>query len=141
MNSAPIITQDTIVFGILMLCLGFVFYTSTIKSGGWKTFYKIVPALLMAYLLPAIFTSAGIISPEWETMDDAGKIVTHESNAYFVASRYLLPASLVLMTLSIDLKAVFNLGAKALIMFLTGTVGIIIGGPIAILIISAVSPE
>src|SRR5690606_23210020 len=60
---------------------------------------------------------------------------------YFIASRYLLPASLVLMTLSIDLKAIFNLGPKALIMFFTGTIGIIIGGPIAILLISIFSPE
>ena len=45
------------------------------------------------------------------------------------------------MTLSIDLKAVFNLGPKALIMFFTGTVGIMIGGPIAILLISFVSPD
>ena len=45
------------------------------------------------------------------------------------------------MTLSIDLKAIFNLGSKALIMFFTGTVGIIIGGPIAILLISIFSPE
>ena len=45
------------------------------------------------------------------------------------------------MTLSIDLKAVFNLGWKALIMFFTGTIGIIIGGPIAILLIASVSPE
>lgn len=58
-----------------------------------------------------------------------------------MASRFLLPAALVLMTLSIDLKAIFNLGSKALIMFFTGTVGIIIGGPIAILLISIFSPE
>jgi len=45
------------------------------------------------------------------------------------------------MTLSIDLKAVFNLGWKALIMFFTGTVGIIIGGPIAILLIASISPD
>ena len=45
------------------------------------------------------------------------------------------------MTLSIDLKAVFNLGWKALVMFFTGTIGIIIGGPIAILLISTFSPE
>lgn len=36
---------------------------------------------------------------------------------------------------------IFNLGHKALIIFFTGTIGIIIGGPIAILLISAVSPE
>jgi len=52
-----------------------------------------------------------------------------------------LPAALILMTLSIDLKGVFNLGPKALIMFFTGTIGIIIGGPLAILLISVFSPE
>jgi uncharacterized membrane protein len=45
------------------------------------------------------------------------------------------------MTLSIDLKAVFNLGWKALVMFFTGTLGIIIGGPIAILLLATFSPE
>jgi uncharacterized membrane protein len=128
MEKAPLFTDDTIVFGIIMLCLGFVFFTSSKKEGFWHKFYKVVPALLMAYLLPAIFNSLGIIS-------DA------HSNLYFVASRYFLPAALILMTLSIDLKAIFNLGPKALIMFFTGTVGIIIGGPIAILLISIFSPE
>ncbi|MDP3946228.1 MAG: DUF819 family protein [Lutibacter sp.] len=141
MDTTPIITQDTIAFGILMLTLGFVFYTSSSENSGWVKFYKIVPALLMAYMLPAIFTSLGIIAPEWESVNDAGEIVKHESKLYYVSSRFLLPASLVLMTLCIDLKAVFNLGPKALIMFLTGTVGIIIGGPVAILLISLVSPE
>ena len=45
------------------------------------------------------------------------------------------------MTLSIDLKAIYNLGYKALIMFFTGTLGIIIGGPISILILSIFFPE
>jgi len=141
MDTAPLFTQDTIVFGILMLTLGFVFYTSSSKNGFWKKFYKYIPALLMAYMLPAVFTSTGIIAPDWETVDDAGTVVKHSSQVYYIASRYLLPAALVLMTLSIDLKAVFNLGPKALIMFLTGTAGIIIGGPIAIMLISIISPE
>lgn len=124
----PLFADDTVVFGLLALCLGFVFYTSSIKTGFWKKFYGIVPTVLMCYLLPGILTSLGIISDE-------------VSNLYFVASRYLLPAALVLMTLSIDLKAISNLGSKALIMFFTGTVGIILGGPIAILIVSIFSPE
>ena len=128
MENQPFFTDDTIVLGILMLSLGFVFYTSSRETGFWNKFYKVVPALLMCYLIPAIFNSLGIISDG-------------VSNLYYVASRYLLPASLVLMTLSIDLKAIFNLGPKALIMFFTGTVGIIIGGPLAILLISIVSPE
>ena len=121
-------TNDAIVFGILMISLGFVFFTESKTTGFWHKFYKIVPGLLMCYFIPAIFNSLGIISSE-------------ESQTYHIASRYLLPASLVLMTLSIDLKAIYNLGYKALVMFFTGTIGIIIGGPLAILILSFFSPE
>ena len=128
MENTTLFTNDAIVFGLLMLALGFVFYTSSQKTGFWKKFYSVVPALLMCYLIPAIFNSLGFIDDE-------------TSQLYFVASRYLLPAALILMTLSIDLKAIFNLGPKALIMFFAGTIGIILGGPIAILIISAISPE
>ena len=128
MENAPVFTNDAIVFGLLMIALGFVFLTSSRETGFWKKFYSVVPALLMCYLLPAIFNSLGWID------DDTSQL-------YFVASRYLLPAALVLMTLSIDLKAIFNLGPKALIMFFAGTLGIILGGPLAILIVSAVSPE
>jgi len=127
MNSLPL-TDDTVIFGLLALCLGFVFYTSSIKTGFWKKFYAIIPTVLMCYLLPAILASSGLVSEK-------------DSNLYFIASRYLLPAALILMTLSIDLKAISNLGSKALIMFLTGTAGIIIGGPLAILIVSIFSPE
>ena len=127
MNQLPI-TEDTVIFGLLCLCLGFVFYTSSIKRGFWYKFYRLIPTLLMCYMLPAVLTSIGLISEK-------------DSNLYYIASRYLLPAALVLMTLSIDLKAILNLGSKALIMFLTGTAGIIIGGPIAILIVSLFSPE
>lgn len=139
--SEPLFTNDTIVFGVLMIALGLIFYTESLKGGFWEKFYKIVPGLFMAYMLPAILTTIGLIAPEWETTSDTGEIVSHKTNLYYVASRYLLPAALVLMTLSIDLKAVFNLGWKALIMFFTGTVGIIIGGPIAILLIASISPD
>ncbi len=137
----PIFTDDTIVFGLLMLALGLIFYTESIKTGFWPKFYKIVPGLFMAYMLPAVLTTVGLIAPEWQTTSDTGEVVDHSTTLYYMASRYLLPAALVLMTLSIDLKAVFNLGWKALVMFLTGTLGIVIGGPIAILLVSMVSPE
>jgi len=141
MGNQPVFTNDTIVYGLLMLALGFIFYTSSIKKGFWHKFYNIVPALFMAYMLPALFTTIGLIAPEWETTSETGEVVEHSTNLYYVSSRFLLPAALVLMTLSIDIKAVFNLGWKALAMFFTGTVGIVIGGPIAILLISTVSPE
>lgn len=140
-DTTPFFTSDTIVFGLLMIALGFIFYTSAKKEGFWSQFYKFVPALFVAYLIPAIFTSTGLIAPEWTTITETGDVVEGSTSLYFVASRYLLPAALVLMTLSMDLKAVFNLGPKALLMFFTGTVGIILGGVAAVAIVGLISPE
>lgn len=128
MDNGPLIHNDATVFGLLMAILGFVFWSSSRVSGFWPRFYRIVPSLLVCYFLPSLFGTAGIISGE-------------ESKLYFVASRYLLPTSLVLLTLSIDFQAILRLGPKALIMFLTGTVGILIGGPLAIIVVSWISPE
>jgi len=120
------ITDDTIIFGLLAFILAGVFYTQ--KDQKFSAFYKVIPAVLLCYLLPAILVYLRIIDPT-------------ESKLYFVASRYLLPAALVLMTLSVDLKAVLRLGPKSLIMFFTGTVGIIIGGPLALIFTGTLWPE
>mgnify|MGYP002619885416 CR=1 FL=1 len=122
-----VITQDAPIFGLLMACLALVFHTARLPR--FAGFYKYVPALLMAYFLPAILNSTGIIA--------AGE----GSNLYYVASRYLLPASLLMFCLSIDLKGIFNLGPKALIMFFAATVGIIVGGPIALWLVGQIRPD
>ncbi|WP_206484201.1 DUF819 family protein [Thalassotalea sp. G2M2-11] len=124
----PLITNDATILGILAIMLGWVFYTSHSQSAFWKKFYGVVPAVLLCYFLPSLLNSFDIISGE-------------ESNLYYVASRYLLPACLVLLTISIDLPAIKRLGSKAIILFLTGTVGIVIGGPIALLVVSTFVPE
>ncbi|MEP1941210.1 MAG: DUF819 family protein [Balneola sp.] len=124
----PLITNDAVVFGLLMAILAVIFTTSHSDKPGWQKFYKFVPSLLLCYFVPSIFTTLGVISPDG-------------SSLYYVASRYLLPASLILLTLSIDLKAIANLGWKAVVMFFAGTIGIIIGGPIALMIIGAINPD
>ncbi len=139
-HNAPVFSNDIVVFGLLMGLLALIFYTNSLKGGFWEKFYKIVPSLLLAYVLPAILTSTGIIANEWVEIKDGQEIV-HKSSLYYIASRVLLPASLILMTLSVDLKGVFKLGPKALIMFFTGTLGIVIGGPIALYIVGLISPE
>ncbi len=145
----PYFTDNLVVFGILMSLLAFVFYTSSSNHPYWKNFYVVFPSLLMCYLLPSILSSLNIISPEWSSLDESGNEILGTDGKpkmtglaiYYVASRLLLPAALILLTISIDLKALWGLGSKALIMFLTGTVGVILGGPIAIMIMSIFSPK
>ena len=124
----PLITNDAIVLGILMGILGFVFVTAHSEAPAWKKLYTYIPPLLLCYFVPSVFSSVGLYS------GDVSKL-------YTIASQYLLPTSLVLLTISIDLKAIARLGPKAVIMFLGGTVGIIIGGPLAVLIVSFINPE
>jgi uncharacterized membrane protein len=171
-SDIPLITNDAVTFGILITLLLLIFRFGETAPG--QKVYKVVPALLLCYFLPSLFSTFGIISPKWidmaaalEALQNTGYdvgglnsfknfknfVLTNEvpkellapyigkSQLYFVASRYLLPASLILLTLSINLKEVFKLGPKALIMFITGTLGVVIGGPLAILLFSGVAPD
>ena len=124
--SAFPIANDAVVLGLLAGALGLVFYTHSLPQ--FKKFYTFVPALLMCYFIPAALNSMGIVNGE-------------ESNLYFVASRYLLPASLILLCLSIDLKGIYNLGPKAIIMFFAATLGIIVGGPLALWVVGQSDPS
>ncbi|MEE4244760.1 MAG: DUF819 family protein [Kangiellaceae bacterium] len=117
--SEALITSDGVMMGILAICLGLVFHTSQSKHPFWQKFYHYVPALLMCYLLPAILNTTGVINGS-------------DNDIYYVISRFLLPAALVLFILSVDIKKIIALGPKALIMFLAGTLGIVIGGPVAL---------
>lgn len=170
----PIITNDAVVFGMLMLILALVFWTSSLESKAWRRFYTYFPPILICYFLPAILHwPLGLIAGEWydpgilDFLRDQGVTVAEGTNPkellqnlsmqgqevegtgeylrgsrlYFMASRYLLPASLILLCLSIDFKGVLNLGPKALIMFGAATIGIVLGGPIALLIITNLAPN
>ena len=128
MNYLTVFNNDATVLGFLIIMLTAIFVLEKSQNKYCKSFFKYVPALLLCYFIPSIFNSLGVIS---------GK----ESNLYFIASRYLLPASLVLLTLSIDLKKIISLGPKAIIMFLTGTLGILIGGPLSLLFVSHFFPN
>ena len=123
-----LITNDAVVLGLLAIILGGIFVTHASPHPFWRKFYTFIPAILLCYFLPSLLNTLGVVDG-------------HESKMYHVSTRYLLPCCLVLLTISIDLKGIIALGPKALIMFLTGTLGIVIGGPIAILLMSAVYPD
>ncbi len=123
----PLLANDAVLFGVLMLMLGFVFWTSESGHPFWKRFYRIFPPLLLAYFLPSLLTTFRLVNPD-------------ESQLYYMASRYLMPTALVLLTAVADLPGTLKLGPKALIMFFTGTVGIIGGGALAMYIATLIAP-
>ena len=120
------LANDASILGALALVLGLLFYTKELPL--FKRFYGIVPVVLLCYVIPSLLVSSNIIDPS-------------ESKLYTIASRFLLPAALILMTLSIDLKAIIGLGSKALILFFTATVGIVLGGPIALFTVPLFEPS
>jgi uncharacterized membrane protein len=123
-----VIHNDAVIFGLLMGTLAAIFWSTRSAHPFWQRFYRYVPALVLCYFVPALYNSFGLV--------DGG-----ESKLYFVASRYLLPATLVLLTLAIDLPATLRLGPKALALFLAGSVSVVLGGPLALLLWKTLTPE
>ncbi|MDI1252007.1 DUF819 family protein [Thermomonas sp.] len=123
-----LINNDAVVLGLLAAILGFVFWGASREQGFWKKFYAVIPAILPCYLLPAIANSIGVI-------DGAS------SGLYPMARDYLLPASLVLFCLAMDIGAIIRLGPKALVMFFTGTVGVMLGAWVAFAAMGVIHPE
>lgn len=126
--SSALITDDAAILGLLAATLGAVFWTASRESGFWSRFYNYVPAILMCYLVPAIYNSIGLI--------DGGA-----SNLYPMARDYLLPASLVLFCIAMDIGAILRLGPKAVIMFVTGTAGVMLGAVVAFAAMGVIHPS
>jgi len=112
--STALISNDIVVFGLIAATLGLIFWLSSGPTPFWKKFFAWVPALLLCYFVPALYNTTGLIDGEG-------------SQLYFLASRVLLPAALVLLTLSVDLKGILNLGPKLLFVFVMGTLGVVLG--------------
>lgn len=127
-QQTSLITNDAVVLGILMSILGLVFWSSETNIPFFKKVYSVIPPILFCYFLPGVLNSMGIISGT-------------ESGLYTIASRYLLPASLVLFTLSLDLREIWKLRKKAGLMFITASVSIMFGGPAAVMIVSLFAPD
>lgn len=126
--STALITSDAVVLGLLAATLGAVFWSASRPSGFWHRFYTYVPALLMCYLLPAIYNTFGLI--------DGGV-----SGLYPMARDYLLPSALILFCVAMDIGAVLRLGPKAIIMFLTGTAGVMLGAVVSLVAMQVLFPS
>ena len=127
-GNTALITNDAVVFGLLMIILAVVFYTSASSSKYLKRFYAGIPPLLLCYFLPGLLNSFDVISGE-------------ASGLYSMSSGYLLPACLLLFTLNINFKEIWALRKKVGVLFFAGMAGIILGGPFAVWLCSLFAPE
>ena len=120
----PLIQSPMAVLSVLLAVLALLFLAERHPVGG--RVFKVLPILVLVYFVPTLLSNTGIIPTK--------------SDLYVFVSAYLLPASLVLQVLSMDLPAIARLGRSAVVLFLAGTAGIILGGPLAYLALGRFVP-
>lgn len=111
----PLVTDPTAVFALLAALTGGVLWLGTLPR--MEPVFRYAPPVIWIYFVPMICTTLG---------------VTPSDNAFYGwAARYLLPFSLFLLMVTVDVPAILRLGKPALLMMLAGTAGIVLGGPFA----------
>lgn len=116
---AALIKDPLFLLAYLAAVVGLVFQVSRVAR--LQGLFERLPALVWTYFLPMLSTSVGLIP------DD--------SALYRAMARYLLPASLVLLLISADLKAIARLGRTALVVMAAGCLGVALGCVVAFLIL------
>ena len=120
----PLIQDPTAILVYLISLIGLIYY---VKEQAWaKKTFEIIPPVIWVYFLPMLSTTLGI-TPD-------------QSLLYGWVKTNLLPAALVLLLLSADVRAITKLGPKALGTMLAGTIGIVLGGVISLALFGAWLP-
>ena len=115
--ASALVTEPTSVAALLAAVLAGVFALSRVPA--LEKLFAVIPPVIWAYFVPMLLTTFG---------------VTPAANpAYDWFSYVLLPFALFLLMITIDLRAILSLGPLALAMMLVGTLGIVVGGPVAYL--------
>lgn len=119
------IKHDLAIIFVLLFIEGIILYLSEHKNT--KKFFRILPSMFWIYFLPMLCSTFNIIP---------------QKNAIYQGiSTYFLPASLILLLISAQIKHILKLGRLALIMMLSGTLGIVLGGPLVMLLFKKWLPQ
>ncbi len=122
--NAALITDPMTLFGFLAALVALIFWVSELPR--FERFFEYVPPVIFVYFVPMLTTTAGI--------------TPGESVLYGWNSSYLLLFALFMLMVSVDLGSVLRLGPIALFMVFAGTVGIVVGGPVSLLIFRDMLP-
>jgi len=119
-----LISDPAGVLAALLAVLAAIFWFG--ETGPGRRLFSVVPRLVFCYFIPTTLTTLGILPDS--------------SPLYDWIKTFLLPASLVLLILALDLPGILRLGPKAVIMLLAGTAGVVVGAPIALWLFSGLVP-
>lgn len=120
----PLVDDPAGVLAVLLAVLAAIFWATQHPTFG--KIFKYVPALIFCYFIPTALTTFNIIPAD--------------SELYAWVKGYVLPASLLLLILALDVPGILRLGPKAIIMLLAGTAGVVIGGPVSLWICKDMLP-
>ncbi len=123
--AVPLLNDPMAVFAYCAAVLGVVFWLSGLPA--LRKLFEYLPPVIWAYFIPTLSTTAGILPAA--------------SPTYAWMTRYLLPLALLLLMITVDLPTIAKLGGMALVMMLAGTFGVIIGGPISLLVFGRFLPD
>ena len=126
METAPtsLLTDPMAVFGFLALIVALIFWVSELPR--FKKIFEVIPPVIYVYFIPMFTTSTGI--------------TPSSSPLYDWTVPYLLLFALLLLMISVDVSSIIKLGPTALFMVTAGAVGIVIGGPISLLLFQNLLP-
>ncbi len=120
-----IISSPAGILAVLAAITSFFFYLE--HKTGW-TLFSYLPPLIFIYVIPVILSNTGLIpskAPVYNFMGDT-----------------ILPMFLVIMLLEVDILATVRVLGKGIFVMLMGTVGVVIGAPIALFLVkSGLGPE
>ena len=120
----PLLTDSSQILVFLILIIGLIYWLSQRQK--LVKFFRYLTPVLWIYFLPMLATTFGILPTE--------------SPVYIWIKNHMLPAALILLLLSANLPTIAKLGGKAILTMLAGTFGIVIGGPITLLIFKSYLP-
>jgi len=122
---SPLISSDVGVLTVLVgTCAFFFFVENTTR---WRVF-RFLPPLVFIYLVPVIFSNTGVLPSQ--------------SDVYTSIRSFILPMMLVLLLLKVDVGAAIRVMGRGVFVMLIGTLGVMLGAPIAYLLVSRwLSPE
>ena len=123
-ETTALINDPMGVFAFLAGVVALVFWVSELPR--FRKLFEVVPPVIYVYFLPMLATTAGI--------------TPSASPLYDWTVPYLLLFALLMLMVSVDLGSVVRLGPVALFMVAAGTLGIIVGGPVSLMIFGGMLP-